>query len=435
MTTVERTLGVVSLTTLLVSSHYGLGFLLGTAEQTVTGGASGSLYGVAVGLGMIGLALLAQFYWQQVEPLWTLLGDRFGWPLKVGSGLMSWISLIGIEAVQIIAVAAILSIVGYPPVPTMIAVTVGFCALSLLPVERASWVVRGLLLVNILVLAAALWRLDHGMAYSTAVFTFVPSLEQVPPTASVGVLLSTVLLVLVDMKCQQFVVRSHVAKIAAWSCLLAGLILIALAFLPSALVLAAQTAGVLPESITGKTVIPFILGWFGGGMGKPWGILAIASLTLPALGLGSNILRIQTKALLDLAGLEQTAYRRVGFTLLNGAFALGIALKGGEIVGLIVCFYAAYLAAVGMPFIAYLLEQNQRISFSAASVQLSLVTGGVAAISTLGISIFYPDALWFDSPELTIMSFSFGVSSFALVSAYTVEKLPMWLKPTPEDMS
>ena len=109
-----RKLGVFSLATLLVSAHYGLGFLLGTAEQALNQGIEGSLYAVSIGLGFLVLLILAKFYWQQVEPIWTLLGNRYGKSVKIGVGLMSWMSLIGIEAVQIMAGSAILAVVGVP---------------------------------------------------------------------------------------------------------------------------------------------------------------------------------------------------------------------------------------------------------------------------------------------------------------------------------
>jgi len=147
--------------------------------------------------------------------------------------------------------------------------------------------------------------------------------------------------------------------IATWSCVFAGLIFILLAFLPAAVVLAAKSTSILAGTIDSKAAIPYILGWLGGGPQRPLGILLISVLALPALGLGSNVLCIQTKTSLDVAGIENTFKHRFAFAAINAVLALGIALKGGEIVGLIVCFYAAYLAAVSIPFGTYLLEQSK----------------------------------------------------------------------------
>ncbi|MDR9404169.1 MAG: hypothetical protein RI580_12090, partial [Halothece sp. Uz-M2-17] len=296
-------------------------------------------------------------------------------------------------------------------------------------VERASWLFRGLLLFNLLVLGSALWQLHNGAIYGQMVLDFWPRVSETASPKTIGVMLSTVLLVLIDMKCQQFVVRARSLRVACWGCICGGLILTALAFLPGAIVLAAQEANIIPPEVTGKSIIPYILGWLGGGTYQPLGILFIATLAFPAFGLGSNILRIQTKASLDIANLVNRKRNEVGLAALNALFAFGIALKGGEIVGLIVCFYATYLSVVWVPFIAYLLERSRIMVFSKTSVQFALGIGGVAAIISLGISLFAPDAIWLYTPELTILSMGLGSSSLALVSSRLLEHLPALFAP------
>ncbi len=69
----NRRLDAFSLAALLVSAHYGLGFLLGTAEKSLNLGVAGSLYAVCLGLGTIALLFMAKFYWTRVEQIWTLL--------------------------------------------------------------------------------------------------------------------------------------------------------------------------------------------------------------------------------------------------------------------------------------------------------------------------------------------------------------------------
>ena len=419
-----RNLGIVSLATLMVSAHYGLGFVLGTAEQSFTQGALGSVYAVAIALGTMALALLAPFYWSRIAPIWTILGKEYGQPLKIGIGVMSWTSFIGIAAVQIISIAAILSIVGLPELPTMITVAGVFFIISLLPVERASWLFRGLLLFNLLVLGGALWRLSQGEIYGEIALDFWPSVSQDYSPKTFGVMISTVLLVLIDMKCHQFVVRARSVRVACWGCVIAGLVLTALAFLPPAIVLAAKEADIIPPEVSAKAVIPYLLSWLGGGVKQPLGILFVSSLALPAFGLGSNIIRIQTKAGLDIVNIEEKKRNQIGLAGLNALFALGVAIKGGEIVGLIVCFYSAYLSVVWVPFIAYLLARSQMITFSKTSVQLALGIGGIAALSTLGISLFYPQGIWLATPELTILSMGLGFSTLGLTSSRVAETFP-----------
>lgn len=426
--TVNRSLGVFSLAVLLVSTHYGLGFLLGTAEQAMAGGVGGSLYAVSVGLGTLTLLTLVKFYWSQVEQIWTLLGDRYGRPVKVGVGLMSWTSLIGIEAVQIIAAASILNVAGIPTLTSMITLTVLFCILSLLPVEKASWIFRGLLLFNLFALVYAL-RILHGLPeYWHSPLEFIPTLHQMPPARVIGVSLPTILLVLIDMKCQQFIVQAKNLRTAYLGCMLAALILIGLAFLPSAVVVAAQATQILPADLTGKEVIPYLLAWIGGGANQPWGKVLIAALVVPALGLGSNVLRIQSKTILDLEVIPNSERNRIGVAIVNALLALAIALKGGEIIGLILCFYAAYLSTVWIPFIAYLLTHLGIYRFSKTSVRVSLMMSSMSTLSALGMTFVKPEAIAFHSPELIIMALGLGFGSLSLFSVQLIEQFSLAFK-------
>jgi SSS family solute:Na+ symporter len=366
-------------------------------------------------------------YWTEIEQIWTLLGKDYGKKVKAGVGFMSWASLIGIEAVQIIAAAAILNVVGIPKLVSMVGLTLLFGILSLLPVERASWIFRGLLLFNVLALFYALWRL-HGLPlYWRSPLEFIPALGNIGPAESIGVSVSTVLLVSIDMKCQQFIVQARDIRTAALGCLLASVTLFALAFLPAAVTISATEAGILPVDIGGKAVIPYVLAWAGGGASSPWGIVAIAALTVPALGLGSNVLRIQSKTVLDWEIVPNSLLNRIGIATVNAMLALAIALKGGQIVGLILCFYAAYLSAVWIPFLAYLLARKGFYRFAVISVQASLATGSLSALLALLVTLFHPQTLLFGSPELTIMAIGMGCSSLGLLvtESYQIQ----FLKP------
>lgn len=432
-TTENRSLGVFSLAILLVAAHYGLGFLLGTAEQAQIDGVGGSLYACAIGVGMVLLALLARFYWKTVAQIWTLLGDRYGRVVLVVVGLMAWIAMIGIEAVQIIAAAAILQVTGLPPLLSMVGLAGCFCILSLLPVERASWVFRGLLLFNLLALLYGLGML-HGFAeYGRSPLAFVPTLTQMPTHRVLEVALPTVLLVAIDMKCQQFVVQAKTMRTAVLGCLLAAVMLTVLAFLPSALVLTAQQANVVPPTLTGGEVIPYLLAWMGGGTQQLWGKVLIASLVVPALGLGSSVLRIQTKMVLDLKLLSVSRRNRIGVTGLNALLALAIALRGGAMIDLILCFYAVYLSAIWPAFIAYLLHYANLFCCSDTSVRISLLGGSAAAITTLILVFIQPDAVLFQSPELTIMAIGLGLSTLSLILVQGIEKV-FWRTKEPQEI-
>lgn len=401
---------------LLVSAHYGLGFLIGTAEQAMVLGAAGSLYAVAVSLGTLALATVLKLYWNEYDPIWTLLGNKYGKPVKLGVALMSWASLIGIESVQIVAAAAILKVSGIPELSSMVALTVAFCILSLLPVERASWIFRSLLLANILALFYALWRLDGLGNYWRSPLEFFPQLHRVSLTEFIGVGISTILLVTIDMKCQQFVVQARNVRTGYLGSICAAIALFALAFLPSSVAIAAQKAEIIPPDLSLKAVIPFVLAWVGGGAETFWGITLIIALVVPALGLGSNVLRVQNKMVFDWEIFPHFAGDRFVVAAINAILAFAIALRGGEIVSLIVCFYAAYLGAVWMPFMAYLLSYKGIYNFSTLSVRISVFVGAAASISALFISLYEPSTILFDSAELTIMAVGLvsGAASLAI---------------------
>jgi SSS family solute:Na+ symporter len=418
----NRKLGAFSLATLLVSSHYGLGFLLGTGQEAMIHGVAGSLYAVSISVGTIAAIALAKFYWTRVEQIWTLLGNRYGRLVKVGVGLMSWASLIGIEAVQIVAGASILEMLGIPVLPCMVALTFLFWVLSLLPVERVSWVFQGLLLVNVLPLVYGLWVLNGLPDYGRSPLEFISSFNQIASFKSLGISLSTILLVPIDMKCQQYLVQARDVRSVYLGSILAALLLLVLAFLPSSVAIAAQNAGILPPELDTKEVIPYILSWIGGGPSRPWSTILIVALAVPAFGLGSSVLRIQTKTVSDLEIVPKSDGYYVFIAGVNALLGLAVALKGGEIIKLILSFYAAYLSAVWIPLIAYLLAHLGVFTFSQTSVRLSLILGCLSASAALMVTFLQPNAVVFKSTELTIMLVGMGFSGLGLLARQLVEK-------------
>jgi SSS family solute:Na+ symporter len=418
----NRKLDAFSLAALLVSAHYGLGFLLGTAEKSLTLGAAGSLYAVCLGLGTIALLGLAKFYWTRVEQIWTLLGNIYGNQVKIIVGLMSWSSLIGIEAVQLISGAFILKVLGVSVLPSMVALAILFTIVSLLPVEKAGFLFRGLLVINFLAMLYGLSVLHGFPDYVRSPIEFIGSLKQVSSPDLVGISLCTILLVLIDMKYQQFAVQAKDLRSLYQGCILAAILLLLLAFLPSSVVVAAQHAEILPPGINGKETLPFILSWIGGGTDKPLGIVLIMSLLVPALGVGSSILRVQTKTILDFNFLPVSNFNRLLVAVGNALLALAVALKGGEIINLIVCFYASYVAAVFVPFVAYLLAQTGRYTFSGASVRLSLIMGSIAASFVLILTLINPIVVFFSNVELNIMVIGIGFGVLGLLVGQVIEK-------------
>lgn len=432
----QRDLGIFSLAALLVSAHYGLGFLLGTGEKAFTLGTAGCLYAVSVALGTLALLFIGKFYWQQTDPLWTLLGNRYGQQAKVLTGAMSWSALVGVGAVQTIAGAFILKVLGVPVVPAMVGLTLAAAILSALPLQRAGIVFRSLLLFNVVVLFYGLWALGGLGTYAHAPLEFVPqTIDRIDSTAIVSVSLLTIVQGLLDVKYQQFIVRAKSLRSLYLGILLASGIFLLLAFVPSTAIAAAQAADILPARLTGKEAIPYILAWLGGGSDKPLGILLVLALVVPALGVGSSVLRMQAKAVQDFNLFAETPRSRLAITAVNASLGLLVALQGGTIVNLLVCFYAAFISATGVPLVAYLLAHTRRYEFPATSVRAAMWLGGGAALTALTLSLAKPEYVLFGRPELHVMALGTLFSTIGLFGGQFIDRSGPLLPSAPSLVS
>ena len=429
-----RRLGSFSVAALLVSGHYGMGFLLGTAESSATWGMAGSVYPMALAVGTILLLPVAQIYWHDVAQIWTLLGRRYGKFVQQLSSIMSWLSFAGVMGAQVAAGAAIVSALGLPRFWATAALTVVLGVLSVLPLHRLSWVVRGLLLVSLVALVTALVQLGGVTAYVSAPVAFSQTLTtSVPWGQALGIFLTALITVPIDMKAQQFVVQGRSPGAVSWGCAIAAVIVLALAFVPSAAVVAAQQSGILPEGIAAREIIPYVLGWLGGGIDKPLGILLVGTLLMPALGAGSAVLRVQTQLTMDSLpkalvgeGLRQVLSREI-IRVFNAGLALILAFKGGSIIGLMVAFYAVYGAAVLWPFLAYISDRLTWTKFSPLAVQLSAGMSAAVAITVLVVTQLAPALALGHSTELTVLVFGTG---FGLVALLAGQAIALWLPTT-----
>src|SRR5687768_530254 len=98
----------------LVSLHYGMGFILGTGEQTYLHGASGAVYPLAAGAGLLGISIFARFYWHEQKPIWDILGNHYGESVRHLTNFLSWVWMIGVMAGQIVGAGYALSVLGVP---------------------------------------------------------------------------------------------------------------------------------------------------------------------------------------------------------------------------------------------------------------------------------------------------------------------------------
>jgi len=163
------------------------------------------------------------------------------------------------------------------------------------------------------------------------------------------------------------------------------------------------------------------------------GQLLILSLIVPALGVGSSILRVQTKVVLDFELIPDSQLNRLLVAITNTGLGLAVALKGGSIISLIVLFYAVYVATVWVPFAAYLVAETGRYTFAASSVRLALIISGVSSVAMLILSLIKPEAAFFNSAELSIILLGIGFGCLGLGLGEIIEKyLP--ISPIKEEL-
>lgn len=417
-----RNLDAFSVAVLLVSVHYGLGFLLGTGENSFTLGIAGSLYAVSTSLGLLAILVLIKFYWTEVEPIWSLLGNRYGGRVRILVGIMSWAWMIGVVASQILGGASILKVLGASLQPSMVVLAILIVVISLLPVGQASSLFKALLVLSSLALLYSLWAVSGVPNYFRSPLEFAPALAQVNPAQLAGIPLTTILLTTIGMDFQQFIVQAKDVRSAYQGCLLAALVLLLLSFLPSSVVVAAKDSGILPTSIDGKEVIPFILSWVGGGSDQPIGIFLVISLLITALGSGGGVLRVMNQTLIDFKILNPSNRNLILLAAVNALLVLAVALTGDSIIDVIISFYAIYVAGVLVPFIAYILEKKGRYKFSAKTILLSLVLGSASSTVVLVLSRILPATSLLGDAAFSILVIGIGFSLIGLMAGKLMER-------------
>jgi SSS family solute:Na+ symporter len=248
---------------MLASVHYGIGFILGTGEKAHILGAAGSLYAVSCGLGLVALALLAGFYWQKREPLWTLLGHRYGRGTRRLVLFLSWAWMVGVVASQLLGGAYIVTTLRFNPSAVLLLLALVIMLASSLPVERAARLFQVLIGGSSLALLYALTLVGGPQEYVQSVLDFGPALCDVGWSEVISTVVATVLITLLGMDFHQFVVQTRSVREARLASVLAGIGLLLLAFLPSSVVIGASRLGVIPATIDGKQTVPAVLLWVG----------------------------------------------------------------------------------------------------------------------------------------------------------------------------
>ena len=349
----ERTLGSLQVAALLVSASYGIGFLFGSGELALMHGMAGSIYGVATAVGMLVLALFASRLWRAGLPIWEMFGRAYGQRLQSAVALLSIIWMAGVLAAQIQGGLAVVGLLGLSgPVAYGMVLTLIYIA-SRLDLHFASGLFAACLVASGLVLVYALVAADGVPIYASAVSAFVQDLSSFKPTRLLALVLAVGILVCTGADYHQFVLAARRPRAATFGCILAGLGLLLIGFLPAAVVLAMDRAGSLHGLADAKQVVPFALAQVAGTFGTGADKLLLGALSAAALGSGAAIVRAMTSAL---ASATPGAHRASQPVLAAVSIAVGAALAARDqgIVDTMVSVNVIYIASVGVVFAALL---------------------------------------------------------------------------------
>lgn len=367
-----QTLGALQVAALLVSASYGIGFLFGSGELALTHGMAGSIYGMATGVGMLALAVAAKPLWQSGLSVWDLFGRAYGSSLRGLVAVLSLVWMAGVLAAQIHGGVAVARLLGIPDPYGLLMVLGLVYAAAHMSLHMASRVFAGCLLLSAVVLVYTLVAADGVPLYWQAVPRFVEDLDTYTASQVSTMSVAVGLLVVTGADYHQFVLSGRTARSAVIGCVLAGLALILIGFLPAAVVVAMQSSGALTNMPDGKQVIPWVLSRKAGDLMGVLGPGMLVALSLAALGSGAAILRAMASAIRTI--LPST--RRPGFASAAGLM-LGAMLTSRDqgIVQTMVSVNIIYLASIGVCFVALLAN----IRLPARQARATLVAGFVVS--------------------------------------------------------
>lgn len=369
----DRVLNSVQIAALLVSASYGIGFLFGSGELALTHGMAGSIYGIATGLGMLALALVAKPLWKSGLSVWDLFGRAYGTQLRGLVAALSLVWMAGVLAAQIHGGVAVARLLGVSDPYGLIIVLGLIYAAAQMSLRIASGVFAGCLLLSGVVLVYCLVTSDGLAIYLEAVPRFVEELDTFSPIQLGSMSLSVGLLVVTGADYHQFVMSGRTARSAVVGCAIAGVALILIGFLPAAVVVAMQSGGAMANMPDAKQVIPWVLSQAVGNLAWGLGAAMLAALSLAALGSGAAILRAMASAI----STTQSGVSRPRLASATALF-IGAALASRDqgIVETMVSVNIIYLASVGVCFVALLADINLTLQRARATMVTGLVVSG-----------------------------------------------------------
>ncbi|MEX3960282.1 sodium:solute symporter [Trinickia sp. EG282A] len=343
----QRRLDAIRVGALLVSASYGVAFLLGSGEMAIHSGMAGSLYAIATALGMLALAVAAPALWRGREPIWKVLGQRYGPAVRKLVASLSLFWMTGVVAAQIHGGIAVLKASGLPETHALTLIAIGLLVIASIELELAAMLLAFGLLGTNLALLHVLFEWNGLAVYVHAWPSFIRDVRVAPRAETLVTIAAIIFLVVTGSDYQQFLIAARRPADASLGCGLAGAFLLATGFLPAATVVAALRAGKLSGLTDAASAIPSILLQ----TGEPIGLLCIGAILLAALGSGTAVIRAMNRALEDLHPTSSGHGHE--WRMLIILIGCAIATDGEAIVSTIVSLNIVYLSAVGLLFILH----------------------------------------------------------------------------------
>lgn len=372
----ERNLSGLQVAALLVSASYGIGFLFGSGELALQHGMAGSIYGVATAVGMFALALVGRRLWAAGVPVWEWFGRAYGSRLQRAVALLSVVWMAGVLAAQIHGGAAVAGLLGLSQGSAFVVILLLIFLASRLDLRFASMVFAMCLLSSAVVLVYALVVTGGWSLYLRALPAFSHDLATFSGPRLLAVTLAVGLLVCTGADYHQFVLAARRPSGAVAGCFLAGIALIAIGFLPSALVVTMQQAGALGDLPDSKQVIPLLLARVAGALGPGTDKVMLVALSTAALGSGAAILRAMASALAS-AVPATVPDRHPALALCALGLGAAVASRGQGIIDTMVSVNVVYIASIAICLVALM----RGMVLSPRRAAMTMAAGFVASVA------------------------------------------------------
>lgn len=378
----DKTLTWLNVAAGLVSTHYGLGFLLGSGEDIYNKGPIGILYALSASLGLLSLAFIASFYWTKKFPIWDLMGEKYGKTTKELVTFLSGLWMFGVVSAQILGGASALKIFGLGQKQGMLIISALIAIMSMVDLKKLSKIFFYMLIFSSAVLLLILFTQSPEW-FITAPVDFAGQVHKITISDIIGTVLTTILITFLGMDFHQFIVTAKSKKDAVIGSIASWIILTILSFMVLGLVSTSLSNNLVNAQSIGdpREIVPLILYNFGHKVFPILGFILSIPILLVSIGSGSGVTKIVNKTFRDFAFTTKIFRNQKLGSILCVSVSLALALTGKSIISLIVSFYAMYVAAVFVPFVAYLLEnKHSNIRFSETSIKSAITTSMIASL-------------------------------------------------------